>query len=171
MKQFNISQQKWLKSFHLLFAAVWVTCGIVMLSLTFVADRMENGDQLYMLNYITEFIDMKILVPAAMLTLLTGLIYGIYTKWGFFKQRWLVFKWIVTVSIIVIGTVFTGPWIEEMTSMSKDHGTAVLQNSRYIFISKSQFAVGLGMNITLILTIFISVFKPWKVKKGKPDSV
>jgi len=162
MKQFNVIQQKWLKSFHLLFAAVWLTCGTVMLSFTQVASSLNNADQLYMLNYLTDFIDMKILVPAAMLTLLTGLLYGIYTKWGFFKHRWLVFKWIVTVSIIVIGTIFTGPWIAEMTAMSKSDGMAVLQNSHYQAISRSQLTVGLCMNITLIFTLFISVFKPWK---------
>lgn len=162
MKQFSSSQQKWLKSFHLLFAAVWVTCGFVMLSFTIVSRGLNNSDQLYMLNYLTDFIDMKILVPAAMLTLLTGLLYGIYTKWGFFKQRWLLFKWIVTVSIIVIGTIFTGPWIAEMTVMAKNDGLAVLQNSRYLFISRSQLIVGLCMNITLIFTVFISVFKPWR---------
>jgi hypothetical protein len=133
-----------------------------MLSFTAVARHLDNGDQLYMRNYLTDFIDMKILVPAAMLTLLTGLLYGIYTKWGFFKQRWLLFKWIVTVSIIVIGTILTGPWIAEMTLMSKNDGLAVLQNSRYLFISRSQLIVGLCMNITLIFTVFISVFKPWR---------
>jgi hypothetical protein len=162
MKQFNSSQQKWLKSFHLLFAAVWLTCGSVMLSFTLVARSLNNGDQLYMLNYLTDFIDMKILVPAAMLTLFSGLLYGIFTKWGFFKHRWLVFKWIVTVSIIVTGTIFTGPWITEMTEMAKTGGMAVLQNPHYQAISRNQLVIGLCMNITLIFTVFISVFKPWK---------
>jgi hypothetical protein len=162
MIQFTIKSQKWLKSFHLLFAAVWLTCGTIMLSFTLVARTLDNADQLYMLNYLTDFIDMKILVPAAMLTLLTGLLYGIFTKWGFFKHKWLVFKWIVTVSIIVTGTIFTGPWITEMTAMVKSDGMAVLQNSHYQEISRSQLTVGLCMNITLIITVFISVFKPWK---------
>jgi hypothetical protein len=162
MKQLTVKQQKWLKSFHLLFASVWVTCGIVILSFALVSSGLKNGDQLYMLNYLADFIDMKILVPAAMLTLLTGLLYGIWTRWGFFKHRWLTFKWIVTVSIIVIGTIFTGPWIAEMTEMSLRDGISVLQNSRYILISRSQLAVGLCMNFTLVITVFISVFKPWK---------
>jgi hypothetical protein len=165
MKQFTAKQQKWLKSFHLLFAAVWLTCGSVMLSFALVTPGLNNADQLYMLNFLTDFIDMRILVPAAMLTLLTGLLYGIFTRWGFFIHRWLVYKWIITVSIIVIGTIFTGPWIAEMTEMVKRDGMSVLQNSRYISISRSQLVVGLCMNATLIITVFISVFKPWKGKK------
>jgi len=162
MKQFSAGQQKWLKSFHLLFAAVWVACGIVILSLYFASGALKTGDQLYMLNYITDFIDMKILVPAAMLTLLTGLLYGIFTGWGFFRHKWLVFKWVITVVIIAAGTVFTGPWISEMAEMAKRDGLSALQNSRYLFINRAQVITGLCMNTTLIITIFVSVFKPWK---------
>jgi len=164
MKQFTVKQQKWLKSFHLLSAAVWISCGIVILSFTYIAAGLNNSDQLYMLNFTADFIDMKILVPAAMLTLLTGLLYGIYTRWGFFRHRWLVFKWIVTVSIIVLGTIFTGPWMAEMTEMVKRDGVSVLQSPRYLLISRSQFVAGVCMNITLVITVFISVFKPWKSK-------
>ncbi len=162
MKQFTVKQQRWLKGFHLLSVSIWLTCGIVMLSFSHIASEINSGDQLYMLNYLTDFIDMKILVPAAIFTLLTGLLYSVYTKWGFFKHRWLLFKWVVTVAIIITGTIFTGPWIEEMANMAKRDGIAVLHNSHYIMINRSQFIIGLCMNITLIFTLFISVFKPWK---------
>jgi len=162
MKQFSAKQQKWLKCFHLIFAAVWMTCGIVILSFSIAASDLNDGDHLYILNYLTDLVDMKILVPAAMLTLFTGLLYSIFTGWGFFIHRWIIFKWVITVAIIVIGTIFTGPWISEMTEMARNDGIEVLQNPRYIFINKSQFAAGLSMNITLIFTVFVSVLKPWK---------
>ncbi len=167
MKRFSSVQQKWLKGFHILFAAVWLTCGTVMLSFTFIAKGLSNGDRLYMLNYLTDFIDVMILVPAAMLTLLTGLLYSIFTNWGFFKQRWLIFKWIVTVSIIIIGTIYTGPWVKEMTDISGREGIGAFINPRYIFISRSQFYVGVCMNSALIISIFVSVLKPWKSGKNK----
>lgn len=162
MKRFTSNQQKWLKSFHLLFMAVWVACGFILLSFSLVSAGLSSGEHLYMLNYITDFIDMKILVPSAMLTLLTGLLYSMFTGWGFFKHRWLVFKWIVTVSIIVTGTIFTGPWIAEMVTLAGREGIGVFQNSRYLFINRCQITVGMCMNLTLVVTVFISVFKPWK---------
>lgn len=164
MKQFTSNQQKWLKSFHVLSAAVWITCGIVMLSFSVVSPRLKTGDQLFMLNYLTDFIDMRILVPAALLTLLTGLLYSIYTRWGFFRHRWILFKWIVTVAVIITGTVFTGPWIAEMTELAGRDGMSVLQNSRYLVINRCQLALGLCMNVSLIAALFVSVFKPWKGK-------
>jgi len=165
MKKLSSKGQKWLKSFHLLFVSAWIICGTVMLSFTFISSGLNNADHLYMLNYLTDFIDMKILVPAAMFTLLTGFLYSIFTNWGFFKYRWLIFKWIVTVAIIVIGTIFTGPWVKEMVELVKTDGMSALRNPRYIFISRSQLAVGICMNITLIFALFVSVFKPWKKKQ------
>lgn len=162
MKQFTAKQQKWLKSFHLLFISVWLTCGTVMLSFSIVAKGLKNGDQLYMLNYLTDFIDTRILVPAAMLTLVTGLLYSVFTGWGFFRHRWLIFKWIVTLSVITAGTLFTGPWIEEMTERAGRDGVAVFHNNRYLFISSGQFIMGSVMNIILVVTVFISVLKPWR---------
>jgi len=160
MKKFSAKQIKWLKSFHLLFAGVWIACGSIMLIFSLLSDTLKSDDQLYMLNFLTDFIDMKILVPSAMLCLFTGLLYSVFTKWGFFKRKWLVFKWIITIGIIITGTVFTGPWIEEMVVLSKELGLGALGNARYASISTYQLVVGVCMNLTLIAAVFVSVFKP-----------
>jgi hypothetical protein len=64
-----------------------------------------------------------------------------------------------------MGTIWTGPWIAEMTKLSGQYGMEVLKNDYYLQISRNQFIMGLFMNVTLIVTIFISVFKPWKKAK------
>lgn len=168
MKELTASKRKWLKSFHLLSAGLWVSCGTIILAFQILSKNITDDKYLYMLNFLSDFIDMKILVPSAISCLITGLIYSIWTKWGFFKYRWLTFKWIVTVTIITMGTIWTGPWISEMTELSLKYGIEVFKNDRYIEIGRNQFIMGLCMNITLIATIFISVFKPWgKNKKGE----
>jgi len=164
MKKLSTKQTRWLKSFHVLSAGVWISCGMIMFAFSLAADSIENGDRLYMLNYLVDLVDMKILVPSAFLCLVTGLIYSLGTNWGFFKHRWLVFKWIVTVCIIILGTIFTGPWIEEMVELSLKEGIDVVKNNHYIMIDRNQFIMGIMMNTTLIITVFISVFKPWKKK-------
>jgi len=166
MKKLSIKQVHWLKGFHVLFAGIWVACGVVILAFSLAAGDIQNGDQLYMLNYLVDLVDMKILVPSAVLCLATGLIYSLGTNWGFFKYRWLVFKWIVTVSIIVLGTIFTGPWIEEMVGLSLEEGIGVVKNNHYLSIDRNQFVMGIMMNATLIITVFVSVFKPWNKKKN-----
>ena len=71
-----------------------------------LSDRITKGDELYMFNYLYHFIDMYFVSVGASITFLTGLIYSVFTPWGFCRHGWLVYKWIVTVFIIVIGTFY-----------------------------------------------------------------
>ena len=160
MKHLSLTQKKWLKSIHLLSAGIWVTTGLTMFLLHFMRSEVQTGDHLYLMNKIIHFIDMKILVPAAMLSLLTGWVYSQFTKWGYFKHGWMTFKWIVTLLIIILGTIFSGPWISEMVRISGELGMGALNNADYQWFDKNQTIMGICMNGTLIITIFISVFKP-----------
>lgn len=164
MQQLTITQKKWLKSIHLLAAGIWVTTGLCMFLLHFLRSSVETGKQLYLMNQIIHFIDMKILVPAAMLCLITGWIYSQFTKWGYFKHGWITYKWIITLLIIILGTIFSGPWIEEMVNISGEIGLDALRNVEYQTFDRNQTIMGLCMNGTLIVTIFISVFKPKRHK-------
>ena len=165
MKQLSITQKKWLKSIHLLAAGVWVTVGLTMFLLQFMSDEIQTGDQLNLMNKILHFIDMKILVPAAILCLLTGWMYSHFTKWAYFKHGWMIFKWVITLLIITLGTIYSGPWITNLVRISGELGMAALDNADYQWYDKYQNIMGFCMNATLIITVFISVFKPWKSKK------
>jgi len=165
MKNLSQTQKRWLKSIHLLSAGIWVTTGLIMFLLHFMRSEIQTGDHLYLMNQIINFIDMKILVPSAISCLITGWLYSQFTKWGYFKYGWMTFKWIITLLIIILGTLYSGPWIAEMVKISGELGMAALNNTDYQWYDKSQTLMGLCMNGTLIITIFISVFKPGKVKK------
>jgi len=165
MKQLSVTQKKWLKSIHLIAAGVWITTGLIMFLVQFMNDDIKTGDQLHLMNQIIHFIDMKILVPSAILCLLTGWMYSQFTKWGYFKHAWLIFKWIITVLIIVLGTIYSGPWIEKLVLISGEIGLDSLHDTDYQWYEKSQNVMGVGMTGTLIVSIFISIFKPGKSKK------
>lgn len=49
---------------------------------------------------------------------MTGLIYGLFTNWFFFKHRWVTAKWILTILAIFSGTFMLGVWEGGMLTMS-----------------------------------------------------
>lgn len=165
MKQLSLTQRKLLKSIHIIAAGIWITIGLTMFVIHFIKNDMTTDDGLYILNKISYFMDMKILVPAATTCLITGWIYSQFTKWGYFKHRWLTFKWIVTVGIITLGTIHTGPGLEELVHISKEEGLSALTNINYTTKDNIHTIIGLCMNLILISTVFISVFKPWSKNK------
>jgi hypothetical protein len=74
MKNLTITQQKLLKAIHLVSVSLWLSSVVILMLLPIISKKITSGDELYMYNLAYHFIDMFILTPAAVLTLLTGLI-------------------------------------------------------------------------------------------------
>jgi len=100
-------QVKLVKLTHVVSAAGWLG-GTLAGSLALL--RVQNlsrdsptyTDAFALLHYI----DAAIFIPAGLLLLATGAIYGAFTRWGFLKHWWIVAKWILTVLVIALGFVF-----------------------------------------------------------------
>lgn len=166
MKTLNHAQQKLLKSFHLISASIWMTGVVTLTLMPFVSKNITMGDELYMYDRIYHFIDMNILTPAAIFTLITGLIYSVFTKWGFFKHGWLIYKWITTLAIILTGTFYLGPMVTKMLEIVDIKRIAALEDPYYAAgLTIGSWASILNA-ILLITAVVVSVYKPWKnIKK------
>ncbi len=155
---------KILKMVHLLFVVMWIG-GAIALTLVLFLVQPETGDELYMKMRILQVIDDLIIIPGALGNLLIGIVYGVWTKFGFFKQPWIIVKWVLTVAQILFGTFFLGPWVNENVRIAD-----ILRESAFADIT---FQHNLQMNaiwgtIQLTLLIFvlvISVQKPWRGTK------
>ncbi|MEL7565626.1 MAG: hypothetical protein AAGU27_12160 [Dehalobacterium sp.] len=42
-----------------------------------------------------------VIMPAAILTILQGIVYGCFTGWEFFKHKWIILKWVSTVLVML----------------------------------------------------------------------
>lgn len=167
MKPINRSQQNLLKVLHIISASVWLTGVVILALMPFISKKITLGDELYMYNLIYHFIDIKVLTPAAIFTLITGLIFSVFTKWGFFKHGWLIYKWGITAVIILTGTFYLGPMVTNMLSITDIKRIVSLKDPYY----QMGTAVGLWASIVntilLIIAVVVSVYKPWKnIKKS-----
>jgi len=166
MKKLNTNGLRWLKGFHLIAAACWVGGVVALMLLYFLKKGITDGGVLYGINQSIHHVDMWVVVtPGAFGCLFTGLIYSIFSNWGFFKHNWLIIKWIITIVAILSGTFFLGPWETGMLEISGKLGVASLHDPSYLYNERMNFIFGMVQCFLLILTLFISVFKPWKKKK------
>lgn len=157
---------KWLKGFHLLAVACWLGGAVSLIFLYFLKKEISEGNQLYGINLSIQHIDMMVVViPGAIGSLLTGLIYSVYSRWGFFKHNWVIFKWIVTILMILSGTFYLGPWENSVLEISGELGINALADENYLYYEKMNFIFGSVQIMLLIITVFVSIFKPWKRKK------
>ena len=159
---------RWLKGFHLIAVCCWIGGAVSLLLLYFLKDGVADAGVLYGINQSIHHVDMAVVViPGAFGCLVTGLVYSTCSTWGFFKHTWLTAKWIVTVTAILFGTFFLGPWETTMMNISKKLGILSLNDPNYLYNQRMNFIFGSIQVLILLTTLFISIFKPWKSRKTK----
>lgn len=165
MKMLTPKEMKTLKVFHLLFVMMW-TIGLVAMALLLWRPSVSGLEFLYA-QIAALYIDYTLVIPGAILTVVTGIIYGLKTKWGFFKHGWITVKWIIGIAIILIGTFWLHPLalaiIEEASPAACE---AVCFPTDY-FGAKLSIVnyMALVQSVALIFLVGVSVFKPWSKKK------
>lgn len=166
--------QKILKIVHLVCAIAWIGSAIVMNTLRHLVD-IDSVEGMYYVAVVLEAVDMDILVPGAILCLLTGVVYGLFTTWGFFKHRWLIVKWVLTVFMILFGTFYMGPHVKDNVSVGaelvercgNDSGCFCMTPYMDLWdaythnVMASTWSGALQL-VLLTVVVVVSVFKPWK---------
>ena len=169
MKKLGKNGLRWLKGFHMITVSCWLGGAVSLLLLYPLKKGALNGGVLYGINQSIHHVDMMVVViPGAFGCLISGLIYGIFTKWGFFKHKWMILKWIVVFVAILFGTFFLGPWETAMMEISGKLGMSALSDPAYLYNQRMNLIFGALQCLALIITVFISVFKPWRKAKKTP---
>ena len=162
MKQYRLSAtaKKCVVIVHILFASIWVgaTCGLLLLALLYRS--FTHDIELTTIHRVLKWLDDCLIIPSAFGSLFTGLGLSLWTNWGFFVYRWVLYKWVATVSMILFGAAFLGRWINEMALRSQA-GLLVMQDSAFLsYAAYNRYFVSLQLGVLLFL-IAISVLKPW----------
>lgn len=94
------------KGFSPFFVCAWVGTGLSMMLIGLLKGHVPNGDEIYAFNAAIKLLDDFLIIPAAMGSLITGILLCWLTNWGFFKFNWIIFKLISTIAQILFGTFF-----------------------------------------------------------------
>lgn len=167
MKKLKPNGIKVLKICHLIFVMMWVVGVAAMVLISYLS--YQTGDELYTGLRINRLIDDFLVIPGAIFTTLTAIIYGIWTNWGFFKHRWIIVKWIVSIVIIILGTFYFSPILDSCLEIADTTRDAALGNSEVAEGIRINLIGGMTQGSALVFLVVISVLKPWKKKKAIAD--
>lgn len=161
MKTIGTKGLRILKISHLLFATMWIG-GVMALVSLLLRQTPQTREMMYMAAQSHLIVDEYFLIPDGIGIVVTAILYGMITKWGFFKQRWITVKWILTVMLVAIGAGYMGVVIKEnMVYVQK----VLIENAdTSIFFANVRHVAlaGIVQLITFVYVIAISVIKPWK---------
>ena len=140
-----------LKISHLLFAIMWIGGVMALVSLQ-LGQAPQTKDMMYLAAQSHLIVDEYFLIPGGIGIIVTAVLYGSFSKWGFFKHKWLVAKWILTVLLVVLGAGYMGVTIKKnmvyAQRIQADNADAsiFLANIRYVAIAGIVQLIGFAVS-------------------------
>jgi uncharacterized membrane protein len=115
-----------------------------------------------------QLIGSLLLVPAALLSLLTGVLLGLLTPWGLFRHWWVLAKFGLTTAGAVLSLVVLTPALTELAE-----ATGPIPLGQRLELVRDSGAASL----VLVTTLVLSVYKPFgrirasaRAGSGRPPS-
>ncbi len=156
---------KMMKLLHLVASFLWVGGALsMMLILTWF--HPENPYEMYMFAHALKAIDDYLIITGAYGFLVSGVLYGVLTHWGFFKHKWVTAKWLLTIGMILSGTFLMGPCVNG-NALPMEEISRYATDSEWFWANVEQTTTwGWVQLVLMAITVIISVYKPWKGKKS-----
>jgi uncharacterized protein with FMN-binding domain len=161
----GITGRRILLSIHLLLNSLLVGGIITIFYLIQTSGATSRGDELYGTQRMIFMIHDMLVMNAGLGVVITGLLFSLFTRWGFFDFPWVIVKWSGIIIIFLGITFFLAPAINGMAAIAdveRSHGAAHASYGRY----ESQAITTILLLIPVLITlVVVSVFKPWGQRK------
>ncbi len=164
----SIRAKSYIKTLHILFASLWLGASASIVLLQNLMGWTNDHQVLAVLNRGFTYLDFVLIIPGAVGSALTGFIICKNTSLGFFRYRWVVFKWAAAIAGIVVGAALLGPWQLQMLKHTSQATSAILANS-YHTLRVAFTTVGLLQVVLLTSVIAVSVVKPWSKRPARQN--
>lgn len=161
----GITGRRVLLSIHILLNSILIGGFAAILFLNLVKQNTTTSDNINALNLAIFKIHDQLVINAAFGVIITGLLFSLFTKWGFFDFYWVTIKWISLAILFFLIISFMGPVVNGMAAISDVEGIQALMNPEYLKYENDVNILPILILLILISIITISVFKPWGKRK------
>jgi len=163
----SIRGKKILLSLHIILVSLWLGgLGLVLFLQIFKHAQFSAVHYRIIDRLIFEIFDVIIMNISALVAL-SGLLFSLFTAWGFFKFRWIVFKWLAVIIVALFLMFWSAPAINGMAALSDIYENAAPGQAEYLSFEGQVVWYSLLQLIALIVVVSVSVFKPWGTRKQK----
>ena len=163
----SLSGKKILLSIHILLISIWIGTLIAILLLLLVKQTQFNIAYFPALDKTVFLLFDSIIMNVSIAVAITGLLFSMFTTWGFFRFHWITIKWISIVGLALIIMFLQGPAVNGMASLSDVFLQEVRNNPDYLKFEHRRIIYTLIQLCLLTFIVFISVLKPWGQRKAR----
>ncbi len=146
-----------LKLIHLLLNACWIGGGLGMILLLTIGYQM--GDARF-ITLAIQILDLGVVVPAAIGSLLTGIAFSLLTHWGITKHRWIIAKYVINLIPVITGPIVQAPWLVRLDELSRALAPGAALPAEFLQFRGLFLAFTAAQWCLLLIAVYLSVFKP-----------
>lgn len=150
------SLRKFALAVHLTSSVGWIGAVMAYLVLVYAAMTTQAAETLRVTWGLMELSGSYVIVPLAILSLLTGLIMSLGTKWGLFRHYWVIISFVLTI-------IATGVLIQHMQTVKVYAALAEQPNPNLAVLRGGLpgeiLHAGLGLVVLVVIQV-LNVYKP-----------
>jgi len=157
----NTTAQKILKIFHLTFAGI--SLGGMAATLLLLLIKLNNPNFTYLseVDYIIYILNNNVTIYSVYGTIVTTLIFALYTNWGFIKYHWVIIKWALLILLAIVFIWMFIPTINGMASLSDAGLHQSDTNIEYLSLLSNAVKYNVIVFVIYITLYFVSTIKPF----------
>lgn len=141
---------------HVASSLGWFGAVAAFLALALAGMVSQNPELVHAAYLVMGVTTWGVIVPLSIVSLLTGVVSSLFTRWGLFRYYWVLLKLVITVLATLILLVHTQP-IDLLASAATK--TAVLGPDLSGAQREMVIASAAALGVLLVLTV-LSVYKP-----------
>ena len=162
MRKLAGKSYKIVKILHIVSASVWIGASVVGLFMLTVVLNANNAKEILLTVH---SVDLLIIVPANLLTFVTGIIFSSFTDWRFFKHGWITLKYVINLIPIVGGGFVFARSIITMLAIVEEKGGSALSDPSFALWYNIFTGTFVVMLVLLTTAVYLSVMKPKSRKR------
>ena len=165
----SIAGKKIVLTMHIILVSIWLGTTITILTLLFMKNSLSPVSNINVIDKSIFFLFDTIVMNVSIAVALTGLVFSMFTKWGFLKFYWISIKWIILLILATVIMLFAGPVVNGMAALSDIFMDQARFNKEYHNYEYYTIVYTIVQILLLICVIYISVVKPWGQRKIKRE--
>jgi uncharacterized protein with FMN-binding domain len=163
----GVSGKRVLLIIHILLISIWIGTLLVILLLLLLKNDLFDLTQFASVDKIIFLLFDSIIMNISIAVALSGLLFSMFTQWGFFRFHWVSTKWVTIILLALMLMFFVSPSINAMAALSDVHNEQVVNHAEYLEFEQQNLLYSFVQIAILIFVVSISVIKPWGQRKPK----
>jgi hypothetical protein len=154
----NPGLRKFALTLHITCSVGWI--GAVMAFLALVIAAMTSQDiQILRAVWITlDLLGFLVIIPLAIVSLLSGLVMSLGTKWGLFQHYWVLFSFALTVLaiLVLLGNMQSVKYLAGIVNDNMDSSNVDMLRAG---LQSELLHAGIGLIVLVVIQV-LNVYKP-----------